>query len=100
VRVVGLERDVVLADGVDVLQAVRIVEEAAVDVRVVVLRRRALHLVGHAAPPAVVFPHLVGALEHVRDPTDLAFAVAMVRRGNRSNTPDINQSVSDIAAFI
>jgi len=41
----------------------------------VVLRRRALHLVGDATPAAVVLPDLVGALEHVGDPADLALAV-------------------------
>ena len=80
VRVVGLERDVVDADALERLQAVRVVEEAAVDALVVVLRRRSLHLVPDATPGDVVLPDRVGALEDVRDPADLALGVRELQR--------------------
>ena len=75
VRVVALVGDVVDADGVEVLQPVRVVEEAAVDVLAEQLARRLRHLVGDAAPAAVLLPHHVGPLEDVRDPADLALGV-------------------------
>ena len=63
VRVVRLERDVVEANALQILQPVRVVEEAAVDALVVVLRRRALDLLPDPAPRRVVLPDRVGALE-------------------------------------
>ena len=74
-RVVGLERDVVDADAVERLEPVPVAEEAAVDLPVVVGRRRLGHEVLHAAPRPVLAPHVVGAFQHVRQPTDLAFGV-------------------------
>ena len=61
VRVVGLERDVVDADRVERLQAVRVVEEAAVDVLVVVLRRRALSTLSATPPQPRLSSHTLSA---------------------------------------
>ena len=80
VRVVGLEGDVVDADAVERLEPVAVVEEAAVDLAVVVGRRRVRHEVLHAAPRAVLAPHVVGPFEHVRQPADLAFGVRELQR--------------------
>ena len=58
-----------------------VVEVAAVDVLFEQLARWNKHLVGDAAPATIFFPHIVGALEDVRNPTDLAFAVRNLKIG-------------------
>ena len=75
VRVVGLERGVVHADPLQRLEPVHVAEEAAEDLAVVVRRRRLGDEVLHATPRPVLAPHVVGALEDVRDPADLALRV-------------------------
>ena len=100
VRVVGLEGGVVDADLVERLDAVPVAEEAAVHLPVVVGRRRLGNDVAHAAPRAVLDPHVVGALEDVRDPADLALGVRelQVRDGARAH-PENRKSVSDAIAL-
>ncbi len=75
VRVVGLERRVVDADACQGLEPVHVAEEAAEHLAVVVGRRRFGDDVLHATPRPVLAPHVVGALEDVRDPPDLALGV-------------------------
>ena len=81
VRVVGLERDVVAADAVEVVDADAVLEEAADDLPVVVLRRRIGDVGLAVAPPAVDLPHVVDAFEHVRDPADLGLRVQQLEAG-------------------
>src|SRR5712692_9014191 len=66
---------------VEALQAVRVVEEAAVDVVTEQLAGRHRHLVGHATPAPVLLPHHVGPLEDVRDPADLTLGVCDLEIG-------------------
>src|SRR6266540_705954 len=75
VRIVGLERRVIDTDRLERLDAVTVTEEAAIDLPVVVRRRRLRHDVAHAAPRPVLEPHVVGPLEDVGDPPDLTLAV-------------------------
>ncbi len=92
-RVVGLEHDVVEPDAVEHLDADRVLEEAAVDLAVVVGRRRLRAVELRVAPPAVRLPHVVDALEQVRDPADLASAYSSFRSGYRCSTPENRKSV-------
>ncbi len=80
-RVVGLEGDVVDPHLLERLQAVRVVEEAAVDVVPVVLARWLDDPALEAGPRPVVLPHRVGPLEDVRDPADLTFGVGDLQCG-------------------
>ena len=99
-RVVGLEADVVDAALLDVLEAVHVVEEAAVDLAVVVGARRLGHLVGDAAPAPVVLPDLVGPLEDVGDPADLALGVGeLQRRAAGPASRENSQSVIELMAL-
>src|SRR5947207_6989639 len=75
VRIVGLERHLVGADGIEGGEAGGVVEEASVHATPVVRARWLGHDVGGVAPPAVVLPHPVRPGEDVRDPPDLAFGV-------------------------
>ena len=43
----------------------------------------------------MVLPHVVGALERVRDPADLALEYASFNVGNRTSTPENKKSASD-----
>ena len=87
VRVVGLERDVVDADPVERLEPVPVLEEAAEDVVVVVGGRRLGHDVLHLAPRPVIAPHVVGPLEQVGEPADLALRVGQLQRGEAHEHP-------------
>ena len=75
VRVVRLERGVVHTDALERFETVHVTEEAAVDLAVVVRRRRVRHDPLHATPCSVLAPNVVRALEDVRDPADLALRV-------------------------
>ena len=74
VGVVGLEEHIVDTDLVEQLHACRVLEEAAVDLAVVVVRRR-LGQTLLALRPHVRLVVVVGAFEVVGDPADLAFRV-------------------------
>ena len=96
VRVVGLEADLVHADEVAVAQADLVVEHAAVDA-VVEVARRLVREVGAEGVVAPLGPQLVGPLEHVGHPADLALGVrrspgsgsapACRRRCSRASSP-------------
>src|SRR5215216_7986429 len=81
VRVIGLERRVVDTDRLERFDAVPVPEEAPEHLAVVVGGRRLRHDVAHAAPGAMLEPHVVGTLEDVRDPTDLTLAVRELELG-------------------
>ncbi len=53
----------------------RVIKIATVDVLFEQFARWNQDLVGDATPTTILFPHIVSALEDVRNPTDLAFAV-------------------------
>ena len=80
-RVVGLEADVVLAGLFYRLHAVHVVGEAAEDAALVIGRRRLGDRLVGVGPARVVLPRVVGPLEGVGDPTDLAFRVRQLQLG-------------------
>ena len=73
--VVGLEGDAVGTDDVERVEPVLVAEEAAVDLAVEVGGRRLGDDVLHAAPGAVLAPHVVHPLEDVGQPADLPLRV-------------------------
>ena len=74
-RVITFKGDIVNADFFERTQAVRVIKVTTVDVLFEQLARWNQNFVGDAAPTTILFPHIVGTFEDVRDPTDLAFAV-------------------------
>ena len=96
-RVVGLEGHVVDPDTRQRLDAVEVLEEAAVDLAVVVGGRRFGHRArGCSDQPRWVLPDVVGAFQEERDPTDLAFGVdAASGPGLRASTPEKMKSASE-----
>ena len=71
--IVGTANAVNLTDGLDGLQTVDVVGEASEDATRVVRRRRLGDHLLRPGPVRVVLPGVVGPLQRVRDPADLAF---------------------------
>ncbi len=87
-RVVDLEADLVDADDVAVGQPRLVVEDAAPDAARHVRRGRLGQLEPNPVSSEALLPQLVGALEHVGHPADLALAVG---------DPQLREAVEDAA---